>query len=353
MQTAQKKYFGFVLMLLLALIGETNAQQFYSNPIKSTGADPWIIEKDGYYYFTHTTGKNLVLYKSKNFAELNKAPQQIVWEPPKGTLYSKNIWAPELHFIKGVWYLYFAADDGTNETHRIYVLQNKSKDPLTGVWKFKGQVTDASNKWAIDASVFKHKKRWYMTWSGWEGDVNGRQDIFIARLKNPWTIKGKRVKISSPTLAWETHGDLNDPNNPPHVAVNEGPQFLRNQQHLFIVYSASGCWTDHYGLGLLTFTGKRDLLSASSWTKSKHPVFSTSTADSVFAPGHNSFFKSPDGKEDWILYHANPSPGMGCGKARSPRAQQFTWNADATPNFGRPVKTGILFPVPSGVTHIL
>ena len=72
-----------------------------------------------------------------------------------------------------------------------------------------------------------------MVWSGWEGDTNGRQDIYIAKLKNPSTIESKRVKISHPEHAWERHGDLNDPNNPPHVDVNEGPQVLVHGDKLF------------------------------------------------------------------------------------------------------------------------
>ncbi len=70
-------------------------------------------------------------------------------------------------------------------------------------------------------------------------------------------------------------------------------------------------------------------------------VFDQSPENSVYAPGHNSFFKSPDGKEDWILYHANSEPSQGCGRYRSPRAQQFTWDADGKPVFGEPIKTGI------------
>ena len=347
MLVGQQKLYGVSFVLFMLIFQQGFSQASFMNPIKNSGADPWIIAKDGFYYFTHTTGRNLVLYRTKDFAGLQTEQPSIVWEPPQGTAFSKDVWAPELHFIKGSWYIYFAADDGKNETHRIYVLQNKSKDPLHGKWELKGQVTDDSNKWAIDASVYQYKNKWYMAWSGWEGDVNGQQNIYLARMKNPWTIKGKRVKISSPTFEWERHGDLNDSLNPPHVAVNEGPQFLRNQQQLFIVYSASGCWTEHYGLGLLTFMGKGSLLNASSWTKTPTPVFTTSAKDSVFAPGHNSFFKSPDGKEDWILYHANPAPGMGCGNNRSPRAQKFTWNANGSPNFGTPVKTGIRLPVPS------
>lgn len=338
----------FFLMFFLLLLQKGFAQQQFSNPIVRSGADPWIIEKNGSYYFTHTTGRNIVLYKTNNFAALSSATQKVVWEPPDSTMYSKQIWAPELHFINGKSYFYFAADDGTNENHRVYVLENSSSDPMEGEWKLKGKIADETNKWAIDASVFKFKKKWYMAWSGWEGDKNGQQDIYIAAMKNPWTIKGKRVKISSPELDWEKHGDLNDPLNPPHVSVNEGPQWLLNNKKLFIVYSASGCWTDNYALGLLTFTGKRNLLNPLLWKKTGQPVFSTSVEDSVFAPGHNSFFKSPDNKEDWILYHANNAPGMGCGSGRTPRAQKFTWNEDGTPNFGKPVKNGVLLKVPSG-----
>ncbi|MDR3734590.1 MAG: family 43 glycosylhydrolase [Acidobacteriaceae bacterium] len=62
----------------------------------------------------------------------------------------------------------------------------------------------------------------------------------------------------------------------------------------------------------------------------------SNTASHVFRTGHNGFFKSLDGKEDWIIYHANSAPGQGCGATRSPRIQRFTWNPDGTPNFGIP-----------------
>jgi hypothetical protein len=94
--------------------------------------------------------------------------------------------------------------------------------------------------------------------------------------------------------------------------------------------------------GYVTASADGDLMNAASWKKSAQPVFKQSMERKVFAPGHNSFFKSPDGKEDWILYHANSEPGQGCGKHRSPRAQKFTWNANGTPYFGEPVKVGMV-----------
>jgi GH43 family beta-xylosidase len=321
---------------------------YFTNPLLPSGADPWVIYKDGFYYYMHTTGNGLVLWKTKNITELNKAEKKTIWSPPSNTAYSKQIWAPEIHFINGKWYVYFAADNGKNANHRIYVIENSSRNPLEGEWTFKGKVTDTTDKWAIDASVFEYRMQWYMIWSGWQGDVNQAQDIYIAKLKNPWTIEGNRVRLSASTYDWEKYGDLHDAENPPHVNVNEGPEILQHKGRLFLIYSASGCWTDYYGLGMLTFTGKNNLLDSASWKKSPASVFRGSANNSVYAPGHNSFFKSPDRKEDWILYHANSQPNQGCGGKRSPRAQNFTWNADGTPNFGEPVSTQSKLLTPSG-----
>jgi GH43 family beta-xylosidase len=200
----------------------------------------------------------------------------------------------------------------------------------------KGKLADPDDRWAIDASVFENSGKLYAIWSGWEGDENGTQNIYIARLKNPWTVEGKRVMLSTPQFPWEEVGDLPS-GNPPHLNVNEGPEILAHGGKLFLIYSASACWTDHYALGMLEARVNANLLSPGSWKKTNHPVFSTSPAARAFGTGHNSFFKSPDGAEDWILYHANPEPHQGCDGHRSPRAQPFTWNPDGTPNFGMPV----------------
>jgi GH43 family beta-xylosidase len=346
-----KRIYLIIYVLLLVSAGDVLAQSqasTFTNPILPTGADPWITYKDGYYYYTNTSGNSLTLRKTKDIADLRNATRKVIWTPPPGKPYSKEIWAPEIHFLQNKWYMYFAADDGKNKNHRLYVLENSSADPLEGEWVFKGQITDATNKWAIDGSVFTHKGQLYMLWAGWEGNENGQQNIYIAKMKNPYTIEGKRVKVSSPQYDWEKIGDLHDADNPPHVNVNEGPEILAHGNKLFLVFSASGCWTDYYTLGMLTASKNADLINPASWKKWPKPVFKQSKENSVYAPGHNSFFKSPDGKEDWILYHANPEPGCGCGGKRSPRMQKFTWHKDGTPNFGIPVKEGVELPVPSG-----
>ena len=140
--------------------------------------------------------------------------------------------------------------------------------------------------------------------------------------KNPWTIRVIVLRFAPDR--WERNGDLNDPYNPPHVDVNEGRRYwcITISYLLFTQRVAVG----RFPCGCVTASADGDLMSATSWKKSAQPVFKQSLENKVFAPGHNSFFKSPNGKEDWILYHANSEPGQGCGKQRSPRAQKFTWN---------------------------
>lgn len=318
----------------------TAARDVFTNPLLPSGPDPWVIQKDGWYYFTHTTGKDLRLYRTKKMSDLRNAEVKTVWTPPATGMNSKQIWAPEIHFIEGRWYFYYAADDGLNENHRMWVLENTAEDPFTGVWTDKGKLELPGDKWAIDGTVFEHNGQLYFLWSGWEGDVNVRQNIYIAKMKNPWTVQGERVMLSTPELAWETKGGT--------PAINEGPQFLRKGDRMFIVYSASGCWTDDYALGVLSASVNADPLKAAIWTKHPDAVFEKNVSESVFGPGHNGFFTSPDGSEDWIIYHANPGTGMGCGGKRSPRMQKFTWTPDGFPDFGVPAGLDKELAVPSG-----
>ncbi|MGO4547101.1 family 43 glycosylhydrolase [Paenibacillus sp. 2TAB23] len=316
----------------------------FTNPIVpvSSGAgsaDPSIVFKDGYYYYVKSLNDtSLVVAKAKRLEDIGSAPRVTVYTPPAGTMYSKELWAPELQYINGKWYIYFAADDGNNANHRMYVLEGNSQDPQ-GSYTFKGKITDSTNKWAIDGAVLQaDNNSLYFLWSGWPGDVDGRQNIYIAPMSNPWTISGERVLISTPTESWELNGT---------PRINEGPEILKKDGKVFIVYSASGSWTDDYTLGMLTNTDG-NFLTPASWKKSG-PLFTKMAT--TFGPGHNSFTKSPDGSEDWIVYHATLKSGASWGN-RSVRAQKFTWNPDGTPNFGTPAAYNAPVEQPSGTPAV-
>lgn len=311
----------------------------FSNPLfTNKGADPWVAYKDGMYYFTYTQGGGITLYATKKMSQLGNAQPVEVWRPPGGTMYSKDLWAPELHFINGKWYVYFAADNGSDVNHRMYVIENSSANPLDKTWVFKGELEEPSDNWAIDGTPLEYNGELYFIWSG-KTAGGSTQDLFIAKMTNPYTLQGSRVRISTPIYDWEKHG------NP----INEGPEILKNKDgDVFLIYSGSGFWTDDYCLGMLSLKDGGDPLNPSDWTKNSEPVFERNDAAGAYAPGHNGFFKSRDGSEDWIIYHARSFPNGGSTNHRNPRIQKFTWNQDGTPNFGEPVKINAQIEAPSG-----
>lgn len=314
---------------------QTTRAATFTNPfISREAADPWIVRHDGMYYFTATTGKDIFVQKSSGITGLQFAKRVTVWKPPANGLQSKDIWAPELHFINGKWYIYYAADDGSNENHRMYVLESKTSDPQ-GAYIDRGKIYDKEeDRWAIDGTVLrKPDGSLYFVWSGWDGFVDKvAQNIYIAPMSNPWTIGGRRVLISKPERLWEGW-------------INEGPEALVRNGKIFIIYSANGSWTPDYCLGALVNTDA-DVLNPRSWVKSHDPVFTRQPG--VFGPGHNSFTVSPDGSQDWIIYHATDKPTDGW-RNRRPRAQRFTLDAaDGTPNFGYPLAPSVRLELPSG-----
>jgi GH43 family beta-xylosidase len=253
------------------------------------------------------------------------------------------MWAPEFYLLDGPnglrWYFYYSAGtSGTLDNQRSYVLESEGTDPM-GPYHYKARIFDPMNDvWSIDGSILQLDDELYFLFSSW---VGAYQNIFIAPMRDPWTISGGRVLLAQSEYDWERVG----------LNVNEGPVALYHEDDVFIIYSASHCATADYKLGMLTYTGG-DPLSRASWEKHPEPVFQQSPENGVYGSAHNGFFMSPDGSEYWIVYHANDTASGGCDDGRTTRVQSFTWNADGTPNFGVPVSTQTVIAAPSGDTGV-
>jgi GH43 family beta-xylosidase len=323
-----------------------NANKFY-NPIKTIGNDPWVYQKDGYYYLIESWDGGIWIYKSplNSLTRIESGGTKVkVWTYPTSGPNCSGIWAPELHYINNKWYIYYAGTtcDNLNDNHRMFVLEGDTQDPL-GSYTDKGKIYDpSSDKWAIDGHPFTYGGNMYFIWSGWPGDTNGVQNNYIAPMSDPWTISGPRVLISTPEYDWEKKGGDGTPAAP---WINEGPTALinGNSSTVNIVYSASGSWTDDYCYGILTNT-TGNMLDPDAWVKKSTPVFSKTSE--VFGPGHGSFVKSPDGTEDWMIYHSARKSGSAWDRIMN--TQKFTWNTDNTPNFGSPVSPSVRSVIPSG-----
>jgi GH43 family beta-xylosidase len=169
------------------------------------------------------------------------------------------------------------------------------------------------------------------------------QNIYLAKLANPWTATGPRTLLSTPAYSWE----LNSGTVP--VKVNESPEPIVHGGQVFITYSASGCWTPDYALGLLSAPVTANLLDASSWHKSAAPVFKSNTSAGIYGPASNGFFTSPDGRQTWMVFHATNDAAGNCGLERAVYAQRVTWGANGFPQLGgEPVPLTDTLQVPSG-----
>jgi len=327
---------GFVVCLLLAFAFTNARAASFTNPLFSNGADPWMQYYNGNYYLATTTwNSQIVMRKSPTIAGLKTAAPVYVWSDTTASRCC-NFWAFEFHRLNGPsgyrWYMIYTAGVSTDlGGQKNHVLESEGDDPM-GPYRYRGN--PLSSLWNIDGTYLTYNSILYMLWSQWVGSY---QTIFISKMSNPWTLTGSPVAIATPTYSWEMVG----------ANVNEGPEVLQKNGRTFLSFSASSCTTPDYKLGLMELTGT-DPLSASSWTKTISPVFSS--ANGVYGPGHNGFFTSPDGTENWLVYHGNASASDGCGSTRSARVQKISWNSDGTPNFGSPVAAGTAVAVPSGET---
>lgn len=313
----------------------------FANPLMN-GADPAVFQKDGVYYYLQTNGSSIVLSATTAMSKLAAAVPKTVYTPISGAQNSRNVWAPEIFYLDGKWYIYYTAGNGADISQRTWVLENSSADPTTGTWVDKGRIFSTSaDFWAIDGTVFEFNGSRYFLWCGRPDltNVNLTQNIYISKMTNPYTLEGTATKLTEPEFNWEKNG----------FGVNEGPEVLVTSDNKpFLIYSASYCGTDDYALGMLSLKAGGNPLVKTDWTKSAQPVFSKQPQNNAFGPGHNSFFKSPDGKENWIIYHANSATNQGCADRRNIRMQKFTLKVDGTPDFGEPVATGLQINKPSG-----
>lgn len=260
------------------------------------GRDPSVVYRAGVFYHCFTCRSTAIfIAASDDPARLVDTEPICVYTPEPDREYSKDIWAPELHVIDGVCYIYFAADNGENKAHRMYVLTNDSDDPKKP-YRLIGKLTDRTDRWAIDGTVFRYRGELYFVWSGWEGDANISQNLYIAKMASPTEICSERVMISTPEHEWEKRDCIGEGNGYPFI--NEGPFAYERDGELLLLYSASGSWANNYCLGILRLVGD-DPLDASSWEKQPYPAMSRE--DGYNGPGHCSV--TSDGKDDYIAYH--------------------------------------------------
>lgn len=273
----------------------------FNEPWIMQRADPYVIFKNGWYYFTASVPEYdcIALRKAHTLADLPEAEEVVVWRKHENGPMSKHIWAPELHYLDGRWYIYFAGgerEDGWKI--RPYVLECEGQDPLTDAWIERGKMQRADGDefsfeaFSLDATIFEDLGKRYYVWAEKVGVGKQISNLYIAEMENPCKLKTVQVLLTTPDYDWERVG----------FWVNEGPAVLRRADKIYLTYSASETGVD-YCVGMLTATSGTDLLDPLNWKKERYPVLKSCYEKNIYGPGHNSFTKDLDGN-DIMVYHA-------------------------------------------------
>src|SRR5689334_13827605 len=129
------------------------------------GQDPFVFQKDGFYYLSQSGPYNpTALYVSKSRSLANQGEKVKVYQA-NGNL--GRIFAPELFYINGQWYIYACADvTAMSGHHHAVVFQGTTQDPQDP-FTYKGVLftgTGSTNYQANDFTVFQVGTQLYASW---------------------------------------------------------------------------------------------------------------------------------------------------------------------------------------------
>lgn len=275
----------------------------YNRPFIAQRADPYIYRHtDGTCYFTASVPEydRVVLRSADTLAGLRDAREKTLWTKHERGEQSMHVWAPEIHFIEGEWYIYYSAGDIADEWEiRPYVLKCLGDDPMRDEWAEMGMIRAASDdpfsfhSFSLDATIFKQKDDYYYIWAEKTGVGKQISNLYIARMESPVKLATPQVLLTTPDYDWERIG----------FWVNEGPDILEHGDKLFLTFSASETGID-YCIGMLYADRDADILDPRSWRKLRYPVLKSDVEKGIYGPGHNCFVKADDGVTDLCIYHA-------------------------------------------------
>ena len=296
----------------------------FENYVRADGADPWLFYKDGYYYYTSTTGSaELKLVRVANIGDLIYSGGTTIYKPEAGKPWSDSSWSPEIHYYtdaeigagNGGWYCYLAGTDKSATdtagiaTHRMYVIKCLDGDNLLGHWgnPLTGEVNvplrvtapdipGFDDVWAAGMTDIRIGGKVYTMYVTVADDGGGKkhQTINILPMTNPWTLSGTSKVICEPEYDWEIG------NHKKLYIVECGTPVYAADGSIFIVYSACGYSTPDYKLGQMQYLGG-DPTEKSSWKKWDAPILAKSAQ--ISGCGSACYVTDTAG-QGWICYNA-------------------------------------------------
>ena len=165
-----------IFIILLFFYCNIFAQQ---NTTNISVHDPVIIKQDSVYYI-FCTGRGISVWSSKNMKEWKREKpvfDTLPWAVQAVKGFTNHIWAPDISYYKGLYYLYYSISAFGKNTSCIGVATNKTLHPSSPDFKWidHGKVIQSypgKTNWnAIDPNIISDNKgnAWMSFGSFWDG----------------------------------------------------------------------------------------------------------------------------------------------------------------------------------------
>jgi beta-xylosidase len=292
----------------------TGIPRQFNNPVWGEGlADPFCWFHQGTYYAIGTgggragaqrrAGREVPMVKSKDLQHWEYVG--LVLEPAPEER-GGDFWAPEVAFNNGTFYLYYHCN-GNGKGFRIRVATSQNPE---GPYRDTGTpMTDVTKTpFAIDSHAFRDDDgQWYMFYATDFPDFNEKTfrgtALVVDRLLDMTRLEGKPRPVMRAHWQWQVY--QRNRNMAGKVAdwyTLEGPTVRKHNGKYYCFYSG-GCYqNDSYGVDYLVADN-----IMGPWRevgRERGPQIMRTVPGKVIGPGHNSIVSSPDGKQDYIVYHA-------------------------------------------------
>ncbi len=275
----------------------------YQNPVFDEYlADPFVLQHEGHYY----------AYERLPFCGRMALPvlhstdlvnwQQHGWSliPPGGD----EFWAPEVTFQDGVFYMYYSAHGIDGKDHQLRVATQTS--PL-GPFEDAGRLLVPDQPFTIDAHPFQDKDgQWYLFYSQdfltLDDPYRVGTGIVVDRLLDMFTLAGEPRIVIRPHADWQLFKAQRSMYGAVYDWYTIEGAALRFHNNRYYCFFSGGAWEhDNYGISYVVADHP---LGPYSLPSGNQRVLLRSLPGHVIGPGHNSFTTSPNGEQEYIVYHA-------------------------------------------------
>jgi GH43 family beta-xylosidase len=321
----------------------------FANPViaGAPGADhgdPFVIKYLDSYFLYHTGETS-----GRRGVSVHRSDDLVHWEfqgyaleaAESGWAFS-DIWAPEVVYERGVFYMYVSAarrrsgasrweeGEGDDAGRRLGIARATSplgpfvwdEQPLIDAWSIDGHPfrDDDGSMW-----LFYNVRTEETRYHGQPGTGN-----VCDRLVAPDRVAGSPTLVLVPSQPWEgPYGDW---------YWNEGPFVLKRRGVYYQLYSGGFYRDSSYGIGIARAYAPRG-----PWDKdAANPIFRS--GERILGPGHNSYVFGPDVATKYAIYHAY----MAGEDGRKVHIDRLHWAGDRPAIVG-PTETAQ--PVPAGPSY--